>query len=213
MELREKLELVDVEYESNGTKAIMTFLDQSKGCVYDVNFNRLSYDRAIGKYVEDDAKAAKVDAWCEEYFGDTFENLPNHIGEKHDIYVYDSFCSLYPVNTIEKFDASMEGEMFYTTIEEIVVDDIFIKIRYKHPDTGKTYESKMTMGKYLKAKNAWFQDPMKVASVHKRFEEKYGVPVAEKDKLIGTEVIVEVRKAFDKYFGDIKNLPSKGKKK
>ena len=42
-----------------------------------------------------------------------------------------------------------------------------------------------------------------------KFEEKFGVPIDEKDSLIGQKLIVEVKSAFGKFFyGDIKPMPN-----
>ena len=59
MELRKELELVSVDFENNGKKAVMTFLDKERKQVRVVNFNRQVY--RDGKYVDDPDKAAKVD--------------------------------------------------------------------------------------------------------------------------------------------------------
>ena len=49
MELRNALELVDVEYD--GKKAVMTFLDKERSEVRVVNFNKQSYDDKSNKFV------------------------------------------------------------------------------------------------------------------------------------------------------------------
>ena len=51
MEIRKDLELVSVEYENNGKKAVLTFLDRERKQVRVVNFNRQSY--RDNKYVDD----------------------------------------------------------------------------------------------------------------------------------------------------------------
>jgi hypothetical protein len=83
MELRKNLELVDVAYENDGKKVVMTFLDEERGEVRIVNFNRQAYDN--GKFVDDPSKAAKVDEWCENFFGTKFNKLTDCIGQKKDV--------------------------------------------------------------------------------------------------------------------------------
>lgn len=206
MEIREKLELVAVDYENGGKKAVMTFLDAERRQVRVVNFNQQSYKD--GKFVDDPEKTEKVTKWCEEYFNCKFEELASKIGTKQDVYCYDKFNSLWEIDQIEKFTADMVGQIFQSEIKEITVDDFFIRIRYEIE--GKTYESKMAFGTYFKATKEWYQDPVKQKAQYAKFEEKYHVPVEEKDKLIGHPIMVEVKSAFGtNYYGDIKKFPQR----
>ena len=208
MELRKDLELVNVEYESNGKKAVMTFLDRERKQVRVVNCNKQIY--ADGKYIDDAEKSAKVDEWCSTYFQSSFSELPNCIGQKKDVYCYDKFNSLWETEQIEKFTADMEGQIYQTEVKEIILDDYFIKIRYEID--GKTYESKMTFGTYFKETKEWYQDPVKKEAQYKRFEEKYQVPVERREELIGHPLMVEVKSAFgNNYYGDIKKFPTRKK--
>lgn len=209
MELRKELELVSVEYENNGKKAVLTFLDRERKQVRIVNFNKQVY--RDNKYVDDKEKAAKVDQWCADYFQCGFDDLAECIGKKMDVYCYDNFNSLWEVEQIEKFTKDMQGLIIQTEIKEIVVDDYFIKIRYEYE--GKTYESKMTFGTFFKATKEWYQDPVKKEQQYRKFEEKFHVPVEEKDSLIGHPLMVEVKSAFgNNFWGDIKKFPApKGK--
>lgn len=206
MELRKNLQLVSVEYESNRQKAVMTFLDKERRQIRVVNFNRQVY--VDGKYIDDAEKAAKVDQWCADYFQCGFDDLPNCVGQTKDVYCYEKFNSLWEVEQIEKFTVDMVGQIYQTEVKEITVDDYFIKIRYEIE--GKTYESKMSFGVYMKESKEWYQDPVKKESQYQRFLEKYHVPVEEKDKLIGHPLMVEVKSAFgNNYYGDIKKFPTK----
>lgn len=206
MEIRQGLELVEVEFENNGKKAVMTFLDRERKEVRVVNFNKQSYKD--GKYVDDPEKAEKVEAWCKEYFGCEFDDLEGCVGSHKDIYVYDTFNSLFEVEVLEKFTEDMKGQIYQTEVKEITLDDYFIKIRYEID--GKTYESKQSFGKYMKATKEWFVDPQKRDKELAKFEEKYGVPVEKRDTLIGHPLMVEVKSAFgDFLYGDIKKFPQK----
>lgn len=206
MEIRKDLELVNVEFENNGKKAVLTFLDKERKQIRVVNFNKQIY--ANNTYVDDEAKAQKVEAWCAEYFDCDFSSLGECIGQKKDIYCYEKFNSLFEVEQIEKFTKDMVGQIYQTEVKEITVDEYFIKIRYEIE--GKTYESKMTFGTYFKEAKEWYQDPVKKEAQYARFEEKYGVPVERKDELIGHPLMVEVKSAFgSNYYGDIKKFPKK----
>lgn len=207
MELRKDLVLVAVDYENDGKKAILTYLDEERKQIRTVNFNKQAYKD--GKYVDDPKKSEKVDEWCSEYFKVAFTDLATCIGQKNDIYCYERFNSLWEVEMIEKFSKDMKGQIFQSEVKEIVVDDYFIKIRY--PIDGKVYESKMSFGIFMKDKGTWYQDPIKKDTQYRKFEEKFHVPVEEADSLIGHPLMVEVKSAFGtNYYGDIKAFP-KGK--
>lgn len=212
MELLKDLELVAVDYENNGKKAVMTFLDKERAEVRRVNFNLQAYDSAKATYVDDADKAAKVAEWCETYFGTTFENLGSQIGVKKDVYAYDNFNSLWEVDVTEKFSDGDVGEFFSTTISEITDDGNAVRIKF--PYNGKTYESKMTYATYVEAMKAWFVDPQKKLDTYRKFKEKFQTNIEDKDSLIGKQINVEVKKAFNKYaYADIKKFPEKKGKK
>ena len=209
MELRENLQLVNVEYESDGKKAVLTFLDKERREVRTVNFNQQTYKD--GKYIDDPEKAEKVEEWCKEFFMCSFKELPKQIGTVKDVYCYEKFNSLFPVDTAEKFTADQLGDIINATIKEIVVDDNAIRIRYEDNATQKLYESKMSYAIYEKNMNLWFVDPLKKQKQYEKFKEKFGVDVDQKDTLVGHQIIVEVRIALGKYYyGDIKKFPKKG---
>ena len=207
MELRKDLVLVSVDYESDGKKAVMTFLDEERKQIRVVNFNRQSYKD--GKYIDDPAKAAKVDEWCKEFFNTSFENLTSCVGQRKDVYAYDRFNSLFEVQMVEKFTKDMKGQIFQSEVKEITVDDYFIKIHYMID--GKMYESKMSYGLFMQDSRTWYQDPIKKEAQYRKFEEKFHVPVERADELIGHPLMVEVKAAFGtNYYGDIKAFPKKG---
>lgn len=204
MELREKLELVSVEYESDGKKAVMTFLDRERKEVRVVNFNKQIYKD--GKYVEDPAKAELVEKWCNDIFGSTFDDLDKCLGAKKDVYVYDKFNSLWEVEQIAKFTPEMKGQIYQTEVKEIILDDYFIRIRYEID--GEVYESKQTFGVYLEATKEWFIDPQKKEKEYQKFEDKYHCTVDNREQLIGHPLMVEVKSAFGTHlYGDIKKFP------
>lgn len=204
MDIRENLELIEVNYENDNKKAILVFLDAERGEIREVNFNLQSYKE--GKFFDDPDKAEKVEGWCRDFFGVAFSTLPNAIGAKKTVYCYDTFNSLFEVEQIERFTPSMKGKLYQTNIENVVMDDVAIRIRYKID--GKVYESKMTFGKYVESMNAWFPDPVKRKKTLEKFIDRFGCPIEEADKLVGAKLIVEVKAAFgDKLYGDVKKLP------
>lgn len=80
--LREDLELIEVVYENENKKATLTFLDEEKGQVLEVAFNKQIYDNDKNEYIDDEEKAKKVDEWCKEYFETTFDKLSDCVGVK-----------------------------------------------------------------------------------------------------------------------------------
>lgn len=204
-EMRKNLELVAVEYTNENKKATFTFLDKERKEIREVHFNRQGYKD--GKFVDDPEKAEKVDEWCEEFFGTTFDKLSSCIGQKHDVYIYDRFNSLFETTEVTKFTADMVGQIYQTKIKAITVDDIAIRISYDID--GKTYESKMTFAKYMKDMKQWFLDPNKKVTQYQKFEDKFGVPVEKADTIVGHALLVEVKKAFSSFYGDIKAFPKK----
>jgi len=213
MELLEKLELVDVSYEDNNQKAVLTFLDESKGEIREVNFNRQKYDEASKKYVPDDEKAAQVDEWCEEYFQCKFEELAQNIGDRKDVYCYDRFNSLWAVKMISKFEEDMVGQIFEAEVVHAEDDGKKISIQFEYED-GLLYESKMQYAEYLDARKEWFINPQKRKKQYEKFEEKFGLLVGEIEQLIGKTIMIEVKKAMGKYvYNEVKPFPKKKARK
>ena len=206
MEFLKQLELVDVTFEDK--KAVLTFLDEDRGEIREVNFNKQSYDSDANKFVDDEEKAAKVEEWCEEHFNLPFDRLAEAIGERKDIYAYDKFNSLFEVKQIAKFDKDMVGQILQVDITNVEDDGIKISIQFEYE--GETYESKMTYADYLEAKKQWFVNPLKKKKQFEKFEDKFGITVDEKEKLIGETAMIEIKLAFGKFvYVEIKPFPKK----
>jgi len=204
MELLKELELMEVAI-NDGT-ATMTFLDAERGEIREVFFRKNKYDRDKNKFVPDEEQAKRVEEWSQEYFGFSFDDLGKAQGQKKDIYVYDNFNSLWESKVIEKFNKDQEGEIFSTEITEIEDDGNAIHIRFENE--GKTYQSNMCYSKYDEMRKQWFVNPQKKTKQYKKFEEKFHTPIQEKDSLIGTEIMVEVKVAFGtNAYAEIKKLP------
>ena len=198
--------MVDVTFEDK--KAVLTFLDEDRGEIREVNFNKQSYDSDANKFVDDEEKAAKVEEWCEEHFNLPFDRLAEAIGERKDIYAYDKFNSLFEVKQIAKFDKSMVGQILQVDITNVEDDGIKISIQFEYE--GETYESKMTYADYLEAKKQWFVNPLKKKKQFEKFEDKFGITVDEKEKLIGETAMIEIKLAFGKFvYVEIKPFPKK----
>lgn len=212
MEFKEALEIVDVNFEDNNKKAVITFLDPEMGEIREVNMNKQKYDQSAEKFVDDDQKAKQVEEWCEEHFGVPFERLAECIGDRKDVYCYDKFNSVFPVKMIEKFNDDMVGQIF--EVEIVHAEDDGKKISLQFEYDGELYESKMQYADYLEARKEWFINPQKRKKQYEKFEEKFGMLVGEIEQMVGKTVMVEVKKAMGKYvYSEIKPFPKKKNKK
>jgi len=210
-ELLQDLELVEVAYEDNNQKAVLTFLDAEKGEIREINFNRQIFDEPSKKYIPDAEKAAQVDEWCEEYFGLPYERLAEAIGERKDVYCYDRFNSLWPVKMITKFDEDMVGQVF--EVECVHAEDDGKKISIQFEYEGDLYESKMQYADYLDARKEWFINPLKKKKQYEKFQEKFNMPVENVADMIGKTIMIEVKKAMGKYvYNEVKPFPKPKKK-
>ncbi len=201
MELRKDLELIEVVYENDDKKAILRFLDEENGELLEVNFNKQKYDN--GKYVDDPEKEKQVDEWSKEYFDVDYSELYTKVGESYDVYKYPNFNSLWEADIVEKFDVADKGKIINTEIKEVVDNGNKIAIRYDW--NGKTYETKYQYSDYVEAKKQWFVNPQKKKKQHEKFEDLFGVSVANADEIIGKEIMVEIKVAFKEFaYGEIK---------
>ena len=199
--LRKDLELVEVAYDNNGSKAILRFLDEENAELLEVNFNKQNY--VNGEFVDDEKKAEQVEEWSKEYFDCSFDELKSKVGVKKDVYKYDQFNALWEVDIINKFEKSDKGKIFKTTIKEVVDTGQRISVKFEHE--GKTYEKKFQYSEYVEALEKWFVNPQKKEKQYKQFEELFGVSIDEADEIIGKPIMVEVKIAFNKWaFADIK---------
>ncbi|MBW8384391.1 MAG: hypothetical protein K0M69_17955 [Youngiibacter sp.] len=204
------LELIQVNYENDNKKAVLVFLDEERGEIREVTFNKQIFED--GKFIDSDEKAEKVESWCTEIFGVPFNSLGTAVGVRKDVYAYDTFNSLFQVQQVTKFEDDMVGQILQAEVKEVIVDNIGIKIRFEFE--GNIYESKMGYSDYIEAQKKWYVNPNKKAKQFAKFEEKFGVPVEKKDDLIGETVMVEVKKAMGKFiFPEIKPFPKKKAKK
>jgi hypothetical protein len=211
MELKEQLEIVDVNFEDN-KKCTIIFLDEEMGEIREVNFNRQKWDQDAKKFVDDEEKAKQVEEWCEEHFGLSFDRLAETIGERKDVYCYDNFNSVFPVKMIQKFDEDMVGQIF--EVEIVHAEDDGKKISLQFEYDGELYESKMQYADYLEARKEWLINPIKRKKQYEKFEDKFGFLVGEIDKMVGKTVMVEVKKAMGKYiYTEVKPFPKKKTKK
>lgn len=207
MELLEQLELVDVVFEEM-KKATLVFLDESRGEIREINYNKQKYNEATKKFEDSPEQAEKVEGWCQEHFGLSFDRLAECIGERRDIYCYDKFNSLHPVKMITKFEDDMVGQLLQVECVHAEDDGKKISIQFEYDE--ELYESKMQYAEYLEARKEWFPNPQKRTKQYQKFEDKFGFPADQIEQLIGKEITVEVKKAMGKYvYCEVKPFPKK----
>jgi len=208
--LLQQAEIVEVNVEDG--KATLVFLDAEQGEIREVNFNKKAFDSGTKKWVDNEEKAAKVEGWISEYLGLTFDTVAQAVGQKHDVYCYEKFNSLFEVEQIAKFEEDMVGQILNVEVTGVVDDGNAIRIRFEYE--GETYESKMTYSTFLEGKNEWFVNPQKRTTQYAKFEDKFGIKVADMQDLVSKTVMVEVKKAFGQYvIAEIKPFPKKKGKK
>lgn len=187
----------------NGTRLEMKFYDAENDVLRTVKFNKQTWDREKGQFVDDPEKEQKCEEWSQKYFGCSFDEVPEQGGVCRDIYVYENFCSLWETEDTQRakrFDAPVKG-IIKTKIENIYKDQIGIHVEYLY--NGELYESKYTCAEYIKDLKKWVRDPEREERALKRFRDIFGVDLADAENVIGAEIQVQVKKAFTSYYGEI----------
>lgn len=197
----EQLRLLAVEREED-YQATLKLADLDSKLIYDVNFNKREFDRNTKKWIPSPEKADKVEKLCLEYVGFSFDELEEALGSNFDVYVYENFNSLWEVKFTNKFTDEHKGKSFQTTIDEIEDNGTAILIKYKWK--GEPYQSKMTYADYSEDLKEWFVNPQKRKKQLDKFGDKFGMPLEDKDELVGSKIIVNVKCAFGKfYYGEV----------
>ena len=197
----EQLRLLAVEREED-YQATLKLADLDSKLIYDVNFNKREFDRNTKKWIPSPEKADKVEKLCMEHVGFSFDELEKALGSNFDVYVYENFNSLWEVKFTNKFTDEHKGKSFQTTIDEIEDNGTAILIKYKWK--GEPYQSKMTYSDYSEDLKEWFVNPQKRKKQLDKFADKFGMPLEDKDELVGSKIIVNVKCAFGKfYYGEV----------
>lgn len=197
----EQLRLLAVEREED-YQATLKLADLDSKLIYDVNFNKREFDRNTKKWIPSPEKADKVEKLCLEHVGFPFDELEEALGSNFDVYVYENFNSLWEVKFTNKFNDEHKGKSFQTTIDEIEDNGTAILIKYKWK--GEPYQSKMTYADYSEDLKEWFVNPQKRKKQLDKFYDKFGKYLEDKDELVGSKIIVNVKCAFGKfYYGEV----------
>lgn len=207
--LLEALELSNVDYDDG--KVTLTYLDREAMEIREVNFNKKKYDETRNTYVDDAETATKVEERVQRLLGVPFDDIGQLLGETRDVYAYDNFNSLEPVEIVEKFKEEDEGQIYTAKITDVQNDNVGIHIKFQVKDVeeheGKTFQANMNSAKYDQNLKQWFSNPQKRKSQEERFKKKFHVDIADGEKLVGESIMVEVRNFNGNMWADIKNLP------
>lgn len=188
--LIEQLSLMNVE--TTEQSVTFDFLDESEGMLYPVKWNIQAYDETAKKWVDSDEQKEKVEEWAKEYFNTNLEGL-NNLGEdvKKDVWHNGKFNSLWEVKYLSKFDKERKGEILNVTIKDVYRDDFGLKVKYENG--GEDYACNFSTSKYFRNLKKSFTDASKEMKAKEKFEEIFGVPFEDGEKLIGEEMMVEIK--------------------
>lgn len=201
--LRKDCKLIEVVREGDPEEITLVFFDEEVDCIREVYWKLGVWNDEKREMVKDKEKAAKVAEWSKEYFDLELDELDKAIGVTKDVYVYDRFNSLWEANIINKFTLDNVGEMFSTTISEVTVDDVAIKVAFEYD--GKKYEKGYKVAQWNDTLNRFVKNPILRTKSFEKFEKLFGVNPNDADSIIGKEIMVEVKVAFGKFaYADIK---------
>lgn len=187
--------LIEVEYQNDNKKALLTFLDQEAGEVLEVSMNQQSYED--GEFVDDPERAERIKAKAQETFGTDFDSLTDKIETEYTVYKYGTFNAMDELDIVEKFTMDQVGEIIEAEITEVIDDGVKVSVRFDYED--KTRELKMTYGKWVDGVHKFFPNPVKQEKIYAKFKENFGVDIEHKDEVVGKTLMVKIELAFKKF--------------
>lgn len=205
MDLMKNCEIVNID--ENESKYIFLLLDRENREIHEIIWNKKAFDKSTKSWVESDEQIEKVKGYAKEILGVELDNLQDSIGQKHDVYCYETFDSFWPVSIRNKVPKELIGQIFQAKIKDVRLDDDGIYIDFDYE--GDTYTSNMRFTQ--KVGEEYFVNPQKKRKQFANFEEKFNTPVEQRSKLIGKNIMVEIKSAFGNPYAEIKKLPAKRK--
>lgn len=197
MEIYKDLELAEVQNEPD--RINFTFVDYDSGDCHEIVFRKQRFDPDTSKYVEDEAKLNQCNEWCEKFFNQTIDTIEDAVGQKHDIYSYDTYESLW--ESVSPYDPELVNKKINGTIESFNEDPYRYEIRYRAD--GNLYSVKKNFRKEINGQA--FVDVQKKKRATAKLEEDLGMSIEDmkSGKLEGMDITVKVKK-FGKYtYGEI----------
>jgi len=194
--------LVEVAYQNNGQRAVLTFIDEDKGEALEVrNLNKQNYDNDKHEWNDDPKKADDIEKLAQQYFKTDFDHIGDCVDKRYNIYKYDNFNSMWESNVTNKFTMDDVDDFFTTKIEKIYQDELAIHIGFEHD--GKYYESKMNHNKYVSSINKYFPNPQQRTKALERFQKTFKVPFSKNDSLIGKDITVVIKSFGGHAFAEV----------
>lgn len=197
----ENLEIAQVV--NDGDKITFTCLDRPRNEIHEVIWRLKKFDAKTKQFEEDPGKYQQVVDWCKQYFDLTVDTIDEATGRTVDVYAYDTFDSFWEAD--KKFDLDMKGQVVNGIVKEVLYTTEGIAIRFEYD--GDVYRSNMKFTELLNG--VYYVKPMKRARQLQKFEDNFGISIEDKDKLVGKEVMAEVKAMGKNTFVEIKPFPKK----
>lgn len=193
MEVLKNLPLENVIKEDN--KVILEFLNEQEGELRQIEWYTQLYDIPSKTWYADDKKMKQVENWSQEYFGLPYEDLEKAVGATKDIYVYEEYDSLW--ERVVPFDEKDYGRTKKGKITEINLNPDTIEIIFVQKDGVKR---RANMRFTEKRGDDFYIIPKKKKKAINNFNKLFGVPIENREEVIGKEMMVQVDKAFGNVF-------------
>jgi hypothetical protein len=223
MEVKQCLELVEVNKNDAKTTLELLFLDKEETQIYTVKFSRQKYNKDIQEFVDSDEKSKNVDDQLQTELGVCYDTAENAVGKTHDIYVYSNRNP--PFNSLTEASVAKPDEEFlkkyrsgfYTTID--AVEDTGERIRLIFTINGDKYatsnsteeKTSFNYGDWLKSREQFLPNALKKEKAYSNFTKIFGIPIEDKDSLIGRKIKIYPNKAGKNYYIEFEivddNLP------
>lgn len=185
-----KLQIVEIEDKEDALT--LTFFHESAGEVRQVKLKKQRYDEATKKNVPDEEQYERYINNLKELLGVSEDEIETLIGLSFEVWESENYCSLYEPKTLAKFGEEEIGQIYTAEIEEIRVYDAKAQIILGYD--GKRYGSNINWGNYVEALKKSLPNPQKKHKQLEKFEKNYHVKFEDRETLIGTDVMIEVKR-------------------
>lgn len=194
-----------------------------EGSYYEVVWNLRKWNNestAKVKWEDSHEQIEQVERWSQEIFGVPMKELKNLAdgqvegAVRKDIYTYvmdDKMkCYLWELDIVDHFDKDRVGEIITTKVTDVTEDGNGIHVYFE--EDGKKYVVNYKYVERVESLGKDVHSPAKELKSKARFKEVYGIDHTDKDKLIGEEIMVEIRLYGQYTWNDAKKLTDARKK-
>lgn len=185
-----KLQLVELEVTPQGVE--LTFFHEKEGTIRQVNIRKQKFDDKTKKYVNDEQQLERYFENLKTYFGtDDETKLVESVGKEFDVWESENYCSLYEPQTLKKFGADYIGQLLQADIVEFREYDSKTVVVLEYD--GENYGSNINYGNYIASLGKTLPNPQRKAKQMENFYKKFHVHFNDKEQLVGTTVMIEVK--------------------